>query len=195
MPFGPEEFEDFHPYREIDHYGAVLELWINTSPGETESLIREAPELADGYRNEDDIRAVLLEAGVVFVPELPAYSNKGEELPFTQAYYVDKRIGKKCISDVDRQVRKVATLPSDGGEVDIERRLSVSEIKTLVSQAMKELGVMEKLVQMHQEDVERVATEQSDFVVTLGEAEQYDKDTGFGFEEDGPEHLAPRDVI
>jgi hypothetical protein len=194
MPFGPEEFEDFHPYREITRDGVVWEMWVNVTPADIELSLQRAPEYIDSHRNENDMRTVLLEAGVIFAPEIPAYTKKGEELPATQAYYVDKRIGIARVNEIDRRLREIAAIPTDNIEFDIERRLPITETRAVIAQAMDELGITDELKRIQWENSDRAAAAPLNLDAILHEVGQYE-DENYGFGEEGPEHLAPRDDI
>jgi hypothetical protein len=194
MPFGPEEFEDFHPYREITRDGVVWEMWVNVTPADIELSLQRAPEYIDSHRNENDMRTVLLEAGVIFAPEIPAYTKKGEELPATQAYYVDKRIGIARVNEIDKRLRDIASIPTDNIEFDIERRLPITETRAVIAQAMDELGITDELKRIQRENSDRAAAAPLNLDAILHEAGQYE-DENYGFGEEGPEHLAPRDDI
>jgi hypothetical protein len=190
MPFNLEEIGDNHPHRDISSFdGVEMELWENASPLEDEQATQEFPGYANGFKNEELVRVALKEAGVLYTPEIPAFSRDGRELALTKAYYVDKRIGKKSVWDIDHWIRELVTAPKDSEHS--ERELSEFEVSTLVGLAMDELGITEKLQQIRREDAERAEVAP----ILPGRTSEDRAHSGYGFDEESPEHLAPRDDI
>jgi hypothetical protein len=149
MHFLPEVLEDHHPYREIEvGEGRRLNFYANQDPEADAREVAWCPEMANEQANDAAVLTELLRRGVLEAPDVPAFDMAGNEMPDAWPLYVDARLGVSKVAAADKLIEAELRLMPPAEQT--QRRVTPTELKAVIDDALEESGVLSGLEQMWQ---------------------------------------------